>query len=179
VGAAAIGRGDWQATSTKPFCLHGGQAMMQGRAAGAGQPHARQPVRQHPHRAGRVGSEKRQTGLQVVARLLVLSGRTHSAKGRMSSLRLRFADFKDAFGFATRIALVAEEEGHHPDMEIGWGKVVVSLTTHSSGGLTPNDFIMAAKVDRLAAGTGLKDGPAAGTRTGCTLAAARMDVLAL
>jgi len=57
-----------------------------------------------------------------------------------------------------RIALVAEEEGHHPDMEIGWGKVVVSLTTHSSGGLTPNDFIMAAKVDRLAAGTGLKEG---------------------
>ena len=72
--------------------------------------------------------------------------------------RLRFGDFKDAFGFATRIALVAEEEGHHPDMEIGWGKVVVSLTTHSSGGLTPNDFIMAAKVDRLAAGIGLKEG---------------------
>jgi len=69
---------------------------------------------------------------------------------------LRFDDFKDAFGFATRIALVAEGEGHHPDMEIGWGKVVVSLTTHSSGGLTENDFIMAAKVDHLASGTGLK-----------------------
>jgi 4a-hydroxytetrahydrobiopterin dehydratase len=77
---------------------------------------------------------------------------------RMLRRRLRFGDFKDAFGFATRIALVAEEEGHHPDMEIGWGKVVVSLTTHSSGGLTPNDFIMAAKVDRLAVGTGLKEG---------------------
>ena len=71
---------------------------------------------------------------------------------------LRFEDFKDAFGFATRIALVAEEEGHHPDMEIGWGKVVVALTTHSSGGLTRNDFIMAAKIDRLAAGLGLKQG---------------------
>ena len=71
---------------------------------------------------------------------------------------LRFEDFKDAFGFATRIALVAEEEGHHPDMEIGWGKVGVALTTHSSGGLTRNDFIMAAKIDRLAAGSGLKGG---------------------
>ena len=71
--------------------------------------------------------------------------------------RLHFEDFKDAFGFATRIALVAEEEGHHPDMEIGWGKVVVALTTHSSGGLTRNDFIMAAKIDRLAARPGLKE----------------------
>ena len=70
--------------------------------------------------------------------------------------RLHFEDFTDAFGFATRIALVAQEEGHHPDMEIGWGKVVVSLTTHSSGGLTRNDFIMAAKIDRLAVGPGLK-----------------------
>jgi 4a-hydroxytetrahydrobiopterin dehydratase len=71
--------------------------------------------------------------------------------------RLHFEDFKDAFGFATRIALVAEEEGHHPDLEIGWGKVAVALTTHSSGGLTRNDFIMAAKIDRLATGTGLKE----------------------
>ena len=77
---------------------------------------------------------------------------------RMLRRTLTFGDFKDAFGFATRIALVAQEEGHHPDMEIGWGKLAVSLTTHSSGGLTPNDFIMAAKVDRLAGGTGLKEG---------------------
>ena len=69
---------------------------------------------------------------------------------------LRFGDFKDAFGFATRIALVAEEEGHHPDLEIGWGKVGITLTTHASGGLSRNDFIMAAKIDRLAAGPGLK-----------------------
>jgi len=66
--------------------------------------------------------------------------------------RLHFEDFTDAFGFATRIALVAQEEGHHPDLEIGWGKVVVALTTHSSGGLTRNDFIMAAKIDRLLTG---------------------------
>lgn len=60
-----------------------------------------------------------------------------------------FRNFRDAFGFATRVALVAESEGHHPDLEIGWGRVVVSLTTHVAGGLTANDFIMAAKIDRL------------------------------
>ncbi len=75
---------------------------------------------------------------------------------RLLRRRLRFGDFRDAFGFATRVALLAEEQGHHPDLEVGWGRVVVALTTHASGGLTDNDFIMAAKVDRLAAGLGLK-----------------------
>jgi 4a-hydroxytetrahydrobiopterin dehydratase len=60
-----------------------------------------------------------------------------------------FRDFTDAFGFATRIALLAESEGHHPDFEVGWGKVGVTLTTHAAGGLTDNDFIMAAKIDQL------------------------------
>jgi 4a-hydroxytetrahydrobiopterin dehydratase len=61
-----------------------------------------------------------------------------------------FPNFRDAFGFATRVALVAESEGHHPDMTVGWGRVEVATTTHSAGGLTENDFILAAKVDRLA-----------------------------
>jgi len=69
---------------------------------------------------------------------------------------LRFGNFQDAFGFATRVALVAEAEGHHPDMEVGWGRVVLVFTTHAAGGLTPNDFVMAAKVDQLAEGLGLK-----------------------
>ena len=70
--------------------------------------------------------------------------------------RFRFGNFGDAFGFATRVALLAEEEGHHPDFEVGWGRVVLTLTTHSAGGLTPNDFVMAAKVDQLTEGVGLK-----------------------
>jgi len=69
----------------------------------------------------------------------------------------KFRNFRDAFGFASRIALLAESEGHHPDLEIGWGRVEVSLTTHVAGGLTDNDFIMAAKIDRLTRGTGIKD----------------------
>jgi 4a-hydroxytetrahydrobiopterin dehydratase len=61
-----------------------------------------------------------------------------------------FRDFNGAFGLATRIALLAEAEGHHPDLEIGWGRLVVSLTTHAIGGLSRNDFVLAAKIDRLA-----------------------------
>jgi 4a-hydroxytetrahydrobiopterin dehydratase len=62
---------------------------------------------------------------------------------------LRFRNFRDAFGFTARVALLAESEGHHPDLELGWGRVAVALTTHAAGGLTDNDFILAAKIDRL------------------------------
>ncbi len=69
---------------------------------------------------------------------------------------LAFRNFRDAFGFATRVALLAEDEGHHPDFELGWGRLALTLTTHAAKGLTDNDFILAAKVDRLAAGVGIK-----------------------
>jgi 4a-hydroxytetrahydrobiopterin dehydratase len=65
-----------------------------------------------------------------------------------------FPNFRDAFGFVARAALVAEAEGHHPDIELGWGRAVFELTTHAASGLTRNDFVMAAKIDRLASGEG-------------------------
>lgn len=61
----------------------------------------------------------------------------------------KLENFRDAFALATKVALLAEGEGHHPDLEVGWGRVQVALTTHSAGGLTENDFIMAAKIDQL------------------------------
>ncbi|MCC7500304.1 4a-hydroxytetrahydrobiopterin dehydratase [Candidatus Nomurabacteria bacterium] len=61
----------------------------------------------------------------------------------------RFKDFADAMAFANKIAVVAEEEGHHPDLSIGWGSVGVELSTHAIGGLSENDFILAAKIDAL------------------------------
>jgi 4a-hydroxytetrahydrobiopterin dehydratase len=61
-----------------------------------------------------------------------------------------FADFKDAFGFVARAALIAESEGHHPDVELGWGRAAFELTTHAASGLTRNDFVLAAKIDQLA-----------------------------
>jgi 4a-hydroxytetrahydrobiopterin dehydratase len=60
-----------------------------------------------------------------------------------------FPNFRDAFGFVARVALVAETEGHHPDIELGWGRASFDLTTHAASGLTRNDFVMAAKIDRL------------------------------
>ena len=62
---------------------------------------------------------------------------------------LTFGDFRDAFGFATRVALLAEREFHHPELTVTWGKVVIELWTHTVGGLSRNDYIMAARIDRL------------------------------
>lgn len=61
--------------------------------------------------------------------------------------RMRFGDFAAAFATATRIAIIAEGEGHHPDMAVGWGRLEIELTTHAVKGLTRNDFILAAKID--------------------------------
>jgi len=60
-----------------------------------------------------------------------------------------FSDFRDAFGFVARVALIAEREGHHPDIELGWGRAALELTTHAASGLTRNDFVLAAKIDQL------------------------------
>ena len=72
---------------------------------------------------------------------------------REGNQRLRrtfeFPNFRDAFGFVARAALVAEAEFHHPDIELGWGRAAFELTTHAASGLTRNDFVMAAKLDKL------------------------------
>ena len=62
-----------------------------------------------------------------------------------------FADFASALAFVNRIGAVAEEENHHPDITLGWGKVTVTTWTHSDGGLSENDFVLAAKIDALSA----------------------------
>jgi 4a-hydroxytetrahydrobiopterin dehydratase len=70
-------------------------------------------------------------------------------EGFKLSRRFKFKDFLHAFGMASQVALLAQEEGHHPDMTVGWGYVGIELTTHAAGGLTKNDFVFAAKVDQL------------------------------
>ncbi len=61
----------------------------------------------------------------------------------------RFRTFAEAMRFAGRVGEIAEAEGHHPDLSVGWGYCTVRFSTHSINGLHENDFIMAAKVDRL------------------------------
>ncbi len=63
----------------------------------------------------------------------------------------RRKNFSEAFRLVERAAALAEEEGHHPDISFGWGYVTVSLRTKKIKGLHENDFIMAAKLDRIAA----------------------------
>ncbi len=60
-----------------------------------------------------------------------------------------FPDFKQALAFVNRVGELAEEQGHHPDILLTWGKVEVTLWTHKIDGLTESDFIMAAKIDQL------------------------------
>jgi len=62
----------------------------------------------------------------------------------------RFKNFRDAAGFIEQAAALAEAEGHHPDISFGWGYATISLHTKKIKGLHENDFIMAAKLDRIA-----------------------------
>lgn len=59
-----------------------------------------------------------------------------------------FADFAAALAFTNRIGAIAEEQGHHPDIHLAWGKVGVTIWTHKIDGLTRSDFVLAAKIDR-------------------------------
>ena len=60
-----------------------------------------------------------------------------------------FSNFKQALDFVNRVGALAEEQGHHPDILLTWGKAEITLWTHKIDGLTQSDFIMAAKIDRL------------------------------
>jgi len=63
------------------------------------------------------------------------------------SKEFKFKDFVEAIDFVGRVADIAEEEGHHPDIHIFYNKVLLELSTHSIDGLSENDFILAAKID--------------------------------
>ncbi len=61
-----------------------------------------------------------------------------------------FADFLTALDYVNRLGAIAEREGHHPDILLSWGRVVVDIWTHKIDGLTESDFILAAKADKVA-----------------------------
>lgn len=63
--------------------------------------------------------------------------------------QFRFPDFAQALAFVNALGWVAERENHHPDLELGWGRVLVRFSTHDVGGLSHNDFICAAKTEAL------------------------------
>lgn len=63
--------------------------------------------------------------------------------------KFKFKDFKEALDFVNKVGEIAESEGHHPDIELGYGKVEIELSTHAIDGLSVNDFIIAAKINKL------------------------------
>ncbi len=73
-------------------------------------------------------------------------GKSTSYGARISK-EFKFQDFIGAINFVERVADVAEMEGHHPDIHIYYNKVIIELSTHSIGGLSENDFIVAARID--------------------------------
>lgn len=63
----------------------------------------------------------------------------------------KFPDFVSALAFVNKVGALAEEQGHHPDIFLAWGRADVTIWTHKIDGLTESDFILAAKIDRIAA----------------------------
>lgn len=61
----------------------------------------------------------------------------------------KFKDFKESMEFVNKIADIAEEQGHHPNIEIEYNRVEVELTTHAIKGLSVNDFVMASKIEAI------------------------------
>ncbi|GIW67058.1 MAG: putative pterin-4-alpha-carbinolamine dehydratase [Candidatus Parcubacteria bacterium] len=72
-------------------------------------------------------------------------------KGEPHKIRKKFEfkNFKEAMKFVNKVAEIAEEEGHHPDIHIFYNKVEIELWTHAINGLHKNDFILAAKIDKI------------------------------
>ena len=63
--------------------------------------------------------------------------------------KFKFKNFKKALNFINLVGELAEEEGHHPDISLGWGYSLIMIHTHAIKGLSTNDFILAAKIDRI------------------------------
>jgi len=75
-------------------------------------------------------------------------------KAHHISRTFKFGDFKESLDFVNKVGAIAEAEGHHPDIEFGWGYAKVKSYTHKIDGLHENDFILAAKIDMAAGKVG-------------------------
>jgi len=69
------------------------------------------------------------------------------AEAKKISREFTFVDFKETMKFVNKVADIAEAEGHHPDLHVFYGRVEIVLWTHAVGGLSENDFILAAKIN--------------------------------
>jgi len=95
------------------------------------------------------GGETPLTRSEALALLKQIPGWALGEDAKWIIKQFKFDDFVGAMKFADQVVPVAEREGHHPDLHISWGKVVIELSTHAIHGLSENDFILAAKIDQI------------------------------
>ena len=88
-------------------------------------------------------------GTDLDALLARLGGEWNVIQEHHLRKEYKFKDFRQALEFVNRVGVVAEEQGHHPDIHLAWGKVVIEMWTHKIDGLTESDFVLAAKADRV------------------------------
>ena len=86
-------------------------------------------------------------GKEVKDLLEELGGGWQTVDERHLEKTYRFKNFREALDFVNDVGHIAEDEGHHPDLFLSWGQVKIQLWTHKIGGLSKNDFVMAAKCD--------------------------------
>ncbi|MEA2330638.1 MAG: 4a-hydroxytetrahydrobiopterin dehydratase [Thermoleophilaceae bacterium] len=84
---------------------------------------------------------------EIKQRLAGLDG--WEREGDAIQRRFKLDDFKGSVDFVNRLTPAAEEMNHHPDLAISWNEVTVTISTHSEGGLTANDFELAGRIDGL------------------------------
>lgn len=90
---------------------------------------------------------KKLTAVQLKAALATLPN--WNKRGAAITRTFVFKDFPIAIKFVNAVAKLAEKAGHHPDIDIRWNKVTLTLTTHDVGGLTERDFALTEKIDRI------------------------------
>ena len=88
-------------------------------------------------------------GAELVALLARLGGGWRAIDEHHLEKEFRFRDFAGALAFANAIGALADEQNHHPDLHLSWGRLGVTIWTHTINGLAESDFVFAAKVDRL------------------------------
>lgn len=88
-------------------------------------------------------------GEPLAALLAGLGNNWQLVEGRRLEKEFTFRNFRDALAFTNRVGELAEQQGHHPDVYLAWGKVRLLVWTHKINGLTESDFIFAAKADLL------------------------------
>ncbi len=86
---------------------------------------------------------------ELARELAGLPGWRHDAAAGRLTRELAFADFAEAFGFMTHVALLAQAADHHPDWSNSYDKVSICLSTHSAGGVTTKDIALARRIDEI------------------------------